>query len=199
MRAKMDNREFEEFVESQQQGATAVAINWDQERDEWLKHLSELYREIEALLGKYISSGRIKLQYRDVELNEDNIGSYTARAMVVKIGRQDVVLRPVGTLLIGFRGRVDVEGPAGRAQIALVDGKALGVADLMHVSVSSGGRSPRVPTEKSKREEKIAKVEDALDGKLKWAWRIVTRPPERRFVEITQQSLFQLILDVANA
>jgi hypothetical protein len=195
----MENRDFDEFIKRQQRNATAVAINWDQQRDEWLARLEDLYAKIEALLGTYISSGQIRFEYKDVELNEENVGSYTAREMILKIGRQDIVLRPVGTMLIGFKGRVDVEGPAGRALMALVDSKAHGTADLVHVSVISQGRSPHLPKKKPKLEEKIAKVEDRLDRKEpEWAWRIVTSPPERRFVEITQQSLFQLILDVAN-
>ncbi len=196
----MENRDFDQFIKRQQSNANEVAINWDQERDDWLACLSGLYAEIEALLGKYIASGQIRPEFKQIELNEENIGSYTAREMILKIGRQDVVLRPVGTLLIGFKGRVDVEGPAGRRQIALVDSRALGVADLIHVSVTGGERSPRLPKKKLKPEEKIAEVEDAIDQKdTHWAWRIVTPPPERRFEKITQQSLFQLILDVANA
>jgi hypothetical protein len=104
--------------------------------------------------------------------------------MVLRIGRQDIVLKPIGTLLIGFKGRVDVEGPIGRAQIALVDKKAFGVASLVHVTVGAGGKLPVAP--KKPPEE------------IEWAWKIVTPPPERRFVEITQQTLSQLILDVAN-
>jgi hypothetical protein len=196
----MENQDFDEFIKRQQRNATAVAINWDQQRNDWLARLSELYAKVEALLDSYIASGQIRLEYKKIELNEENIGSYTVREMILKIGRQDIVLRPVGTLLIGFKGRVDVEGPTGRRLIALVDSKAHGTADLVHVSVISQGRSLRIPKKKLKPEEKVAQVEDRIDRQEpEWAWRIVTPPPERRFVEITQQSLFQLILDVANA
>lgn len=181
----MQNRDFDEFLRRQQLDASSIATDdWNRERDEWLGHLGDLYRKVESLLGKYISSGQIRFEYKSIELNEENIGLYTAKQMVLRIGRQDIVLKPIGTLLIGFKGRVDVEGPVGRAQIALVDNKAMGVASLVHVSVLADGNLPVAP--KKPREE------------IEWAWKIVTPPPERRFVEITQQTLFQLILDVAN-
>jgi hypothetical protein len=104
--------------------------------------------------------------------------------MVVKIGPKSVVLEPIGTLLVGAKGRVDIIGPAGKAQLLLVDGKASGSASLIHVTVGVDWKLPSAPA-KSKRE-------------IEWEWKIVTRPPERRFIKITQQSLFQLIMEVAN-
>jgi hypothetical protein len=181
----MDVKEFDEFVKRQQKVAAGIAsVDWDSERKEWLDSLDKLYKKIESLLHKYVSSGQIQLGFRSVELNEENIGSYPAKQMVLKIGPKSVVLEPIGTLLIGSKGRVDIIGPAGKAQFLLVDSKASGPASLIHVTVGRADSFPPAPT-KSTRE-------------IKWEWRIVTRPPERRFIEITQQTLFQLIMEVAN-
>ena len=181
----MDIREFDEFVKRQQEAAAGVAsVDWDGERKQWLDYLDKLYKRVESLLHKYISSGQIQLGYRTVELNEENIGSYAAKQMVLKIGPKSVVLEPIGTLLLGSKGRVDIVGPAGKAQLLLVDSKASGPSSLIHVTVGVDWKLPSAPT-KSKRE-------------IEWEWKIVTRPPERTFIKITQQSLFQLIMEVAN-
>lgn len=182
----MEVQDFDEFVKRQQQSASeAASVDWKNERDEWLDYLDQLYKKVESLLQKYVSSGQIQAEYRPVELNEENIGPYAAREMVLKIGRQSVVLEPIGTLLIGSKGRVDISGPAGKAPILLVDSKASGPASLIHVTVSVGGKLPTPPPPKSPRD-------------INWEWKIVTRPPERRFIEITAQTLFQLIMEVAN-
>ena len=181
----MDVKEFDEFVKRQQESAAEVAsVDWDGQRKEWLDYLDKLYQKIESLLRKYVSSGQIQLGYRPVELNEENIGSYAAKQMVLKIGPKSVVLEPIGTLLIGSKGRVDVIGPAGKAQLLLVDSKASGPGSLIHVTVGVGRKPPAPPPEPTR--------------EIKWEWKIVTRPPERRFIEITQQTLFQLIMEVAN-
>lgn len=182
----MDSKDFDEFVKRQQGGISVadVEINWEKERDEWLAHLGRLYSKVESFLRKYVSSGQIRYEYRLIDLNEANIGSYAAKQMVLRIGRQEVDLVPIGTLLIGSKGRVNVNGPAGRAQILLVDSKVSDPRALVHVTVGVGGKLPPPP---SKRTQEI-----------EWEWKIVTRPPERKFIEITQQSLFQLIMEVVN-
>ena len=181
----MDVKEFDEFVKRQREASPGVAsMDWDNERREWLDYLEQLYRKIESLFHKYVSTGQIKLGYRIVELNEEHIGSYAAKQMVLRIGRQEVVLDPIGTLLIGSKGRVDIIGPAGKAEILLVDSKASGPRSLIHVTIGVGGKQHAPPTESRK--------------EIEWEWKIVTRPPERRFIELTQQSRFQLIMEVAN-
>jgi hypothetical protein len=182
----MDSKDFDEFVRSQQGGASVADVDyWERQRDEWLAHLDRLYLKIESFLKKYVSSGQIRYEYRPIDLNEENIGSYAAKQMVLRIGRQEVDLVPIGTLLIGSKGRVDVRGPAGRAQILLVNSKVSDPRSLIQVKFSVGGKLLQPPS--SKRAEEI-----------QWEWKIVTRPPERRFIEITQNSFFDLIMEVAN-
>jgi hypothetical protein len=180
----MGNTDFDRFVERQQQAAAEVAaIDWENERDEWLEHLNALHAKVKSFLAKYLRSGQVTTESVQVILNEENIGLYEAPQMVLRIGGQQVNLVPVGTLLIGAKGRVDVIGPAGRGEILLVDRRASGPGSLVHVTVGTGRTAPG-STKSSK--------------KVEWEWKIVTRPPERKFVEITQQSLFQLIMEVAN-
>src|SRR5271157_564511 len=116
----MTVKEFDEFVERQRSGASNDSqVNWDRERDEWLAHLEALYSKIESFLGKYISSGQIDIKYKLIDLNERDIGSYQARQMILRIGRQEVDLVPAGTLFIGFKGLVDVIGSAGKSRLVL--------------------------------------------------------------------------------
>jgi hypothetical protein len=183
----MDNKTFDEFVRGQQENeAYAALVNWDKKRDEWLDHLDRLYSKIESFLSKYVSSGQVRYEYRPIELNEEHIGSYSAKQMVLRIGRQEVDLVPIGTRLIGAKGRVNVSGPAGKAQILLVDGKAPGAADVFfRTKVGVGGRL-------------LAPSESAEEPQTEWEWKILTRPPERRFIALTQETFYDVIMEVAN-
>jgi len=178
----MDTNTFDQFVSRQQESGTSV--NWAQVRNEWLGDLDQLYSKIESFLAKYLHSGQIRREYRIISLNEQGIGAYNARQMVLRIGRQEVDLVPIGTLLIGSKGRVDVIGPAGKAEIMLVDGKLDAWRPRVSVTVGAPGKLPVPPSEPPRR--------------IDWEWRIVSPPPGRRYIEITQESLFQLILEVAN-
>lgn len=183
----MENTDFDEFVRRQQERTSPNAsIDWRKERDSWIQHLNELYSRIESFLNKYISAKQILREYREIEMNEEYVGSYKVRQMTIRLGRQEVRIVPMGTMLIGAKGRVDVVGPAGRAQILLVDSKAGRATDLIRVDVAIGGK-PR-PKLSSRTEPK----------ELTWEWRIVGRPPDTRFIELTQETFFQLVMEVAN-
>lgn len=178
------NTDFSEFVKRQQAAAALdEPVDWTRERDNWLLRLKELYDQIESFLAQYIKTGEIKLSYRDIELNEENIGVYIARQMILKIGHQQITMTPVGTLLIGAKGRVDVVGPAGRTRLVLVNSGASG--PVIKVTVSIGGK-PEPP------------AVEAPPKETKWAWKLATSPPTIRYIELTQGSLFQALMEVAN-
>jgi len=69
--------------------------------------------QILGFLREYIKAGTISYGFTEIELNEPDIGIYLAKRMDIKIGRQSVSLVPLGTMLIGCKGRVDAQGPAG--------------------------------------------------------------------------------------
>jgi len=170
---------FGEFVKRQQ---AAGKENWTKERDDWLHSLNELYKTIESFLSDFTGNGtpKLKLRYQDISLNEENIGSYKARQMVIMIGRTQITLTPVGTLLIGMKGRVDVDGPAGHARLVLVDRDATG--PKMKITV------------------KIGKAQQPVETSEKaptWAWKISTGLPVVKYLELTKEGFLQALLEVA--
>jgi hypothetical protein len=192
----MTVKEFDEFVERQRSGASNDAqVNWDQERDEWLAHLDALYRMIESLLGRYISSGQISVRYKSIDLNERDIGSYQARQMILRIGRQEVDLVPAGTLFIGFKGCVDVIGSAGKSRLVLANKDR--PFPKWTINIRAVGPNTRQPIKR--RDESQSDSELVVSsGKIEWVWRILPRPPGRNLDELTSESFFQLIMEVTN-
>jgi hypothetical protein len=121
-----DNRpvsdRFSDFV-SQQLSAIHQerSIDWVTQKDEWLSALRVLHSLIESALQQYTESGSISVSYRDVTLNEDYIGEYTAQEMQIRIGRNEIVVKPIGTLMIGSKGCVEVNGPLRRTATFVLD------------------------------------------------------------------------------
>jgi hypothetical protein len=190
----MTVKEFDEFVERQQ---GAASVDWDRERDEWLAHLDELYRIVEDLLGPYTSSGQIKIAYKTIDLNEEDIGSYQARQMILRIGRQEVDLAPKGTRFIGFKGFVEVIGSAGKASLALANKDRHSTLPQVTIHIPAVGPQTR----------KLIKIRNqgisdselvASTAKIEWAWKILPRPPGRNLDELTRESFFQLLMEVTN-
>ena len=180
----MRNAAFDEFVKNQQTNAHSE-VNWNAIRDEWLSRLDDLYIQVRHFLKEYIDAGDIEFETSPISLLEEDLGSYTAQQLKLKIGRKHVIFRPIGTLLIGSRGRVDVIG-AGitEARLVLINKKFTRASDMIRISINLDGKLPDPPKEEP--------------DDIEVAWKIVTRGPERQFTELTQETLFKMIMEVAN-
>lgn len=181
----MEAKSFATFVASQQDTAVETEVDRAGIRDEWLKNLDSLHTKIAHFLEEYTAAGSISYHFHEIELNEPDIGQYSAKRMDIKIGRQNVSLVPVGTLLVGCKGRVDALGSAGRAQILLVDARAKSAADLIKVTVNIKGSAPAPSA--------------ARKPANSWAWKILTNAVQKQFVDLDKESFFALLMEIANA
>jgi hypothetical protein len=181
----MSKSDFDDFVKRQQVQQDEAAFNSNQ-LDEWLSYLDALYKQIAIYLQDYTKSGAAQIEYRDIQLNEEFIGSYTARQMILKIGSATVTFTPIGTMLIGTKGRVDVQGPLGTKRLNLVNKQMTSGRQLVQVRVRMPGDPPLAP------------VSSEVVRQIEWAWKVNTPPPEMKFIELTDEVFFDLILAVAN-
>jgi hypothetical protein len=180
--------DFDNFVKRQQE-LSAVAeqeVPFDpkQELEEWLHYLNVLYSDIQAYLKDYISGGSISFRIENKELNEDFSGPYLAPKMVIRIGLQEITLDPIGTMLVGSKGRVDVIGKAGTSRLTLVNKKITSIRQLVNVTVVDPENPP--PPKKPARPE------------IEWVWKIMSRPPTLSFIELNKESFLEMLLEVSN-
>lgn len=182
--AKAKNKDFDDFVKRQQPLSEAERVDWNKRREEWLGHLKALYAEVEAFLKEYVDQGSIRLDYKEHRIIEENIGAYESRIMIIRIGRREVTLTPIGTFLVGSRGRVDVEGSAGKARLALVDKDATSMRAAI-IGITG-------PGERSASAEKVQKS-------IEWAWKILTPPPTMALFGLNKDSFFKVLMEVSNA
>jgi hypothetical protein len=105
--------------------------------------------------------------------------------MIVTIGRKAVRLEPVGTFIIGAKGRVDVLGPQGRsARLVLMDSEVKRVSDLIKVSVFTGPPPPPPPARDP--------------STVRWVWRIMKQAPQMEIIEINKETFLNLLAEIAN-
>ena len=181
------DRQFGAFVSRQQKHAAAErSVDWQKEKKDWLRNLGELHALINQFLAEYVAKKAIEIEQSKVTLSEENIGSYEAPFLLIRIGAQKISVMPIGTLLIGSKGRVDVSGPRGKARLALVDKDMGDFRDRVRI---------RIVTEGSNQ-----KTEPASPPKpIEWAWKILEAPPKTSFKELTKESFLQMLLDLSDA
>ena len=115
----MTDISFDDFV-AQQIAKTEPSIDWTQRRDDWVEHLVGFYQLAEEFLRKYIEQDKVHLTWATKQINEEYVGSYDVASLEVQIGVVNVRFDPIGTNLIGAKGRVDMHGPCGTVKFVLV-------------------------------------------------------------------------------
>ena len=118
---------FDDFVDRQNKIAEAEqSVDWTKELDEWRDYLRQFKDCIVEFLQEHIEQDKVQLEYKAKYITEENIGSYEVHTITIVIGKTKIELEPIGTLLIGAKGRVDMKGPKGSVKIVLVpkDAKA---------------------------------------------------------------------------
>lgn len=101
---------FDTFVRRQVEVAKPQPQIDVQGRIEWfIKQLSEFYTLVcDNWLKSNIDAGEITVEEKSVTIHEELLGEYQVKGLNIIIGNLVVRLRPVGTILIGTRGRIDI-------------------------------------------------------------------------------------------
>lgn len=172
---------FEEFV-ARQSEEKPLAIDWQAKKMVWLDFLEKFYKRVQGYLQKYIDDGQILLDYKTTRIVEEYIGEYEAKSAVLRIGKNQIRLEPIGTNLIGARGRVDMIGVNGKVKFVLVDKRSI---------------SPEIFVRERILGEELAPVPAPVEV-VAWDWKIGTPPPNIQYVELTQESFFNALMEVAN-
>jgi hypothetical protein len=181
----MGKREFDEYLKKRRADTEVVMqIGWSQKRDTWLQYLSDFYKQVEGFLSEYRESGDVAFNYGEKDISEEFIGQYLAKSLHIRIKDRNVILDPVGTNLIGAKGRVDMIGDAGTVKFVLAD-KRLGDPS---VSVAI----------KTQAEQREVEEEKEADG-VEWAWKIATPPPRIKYIEVNAESFLDALMEVINA
>ena len=181
---------FDDFVDQQiAEAEQAQAMDWPQRREDWIKHLEKFYELALGFLEKYIQEEKIHIRWITKHINEDYIGNYDVKSLEVSIGAViKIHFDPIGTNLIGAKGRVDMHGPHGTVRFVLVPKTD---SSPPPVTIQEESKSSTVELKMSIGTPNI-KYEDCV-------WKISTMPPNIQYIELEEESFLSAIMEVANA
>lgn len=178
----MSKKDFEELLKKHENKPSEKDIDWEKEKREWLGFIKNFYERVETWLAPFKEQGKLSYEYKKAQITEDYIGTYNVDVMIVDFAGQKLTLEPLGTLLIGTKGRIDMEGARGRVQFILADKDSKGMK--VSVTVSTGGN----PVEKQKEQKEPD-----------WTWKIVLRGSRKiSYMEFTEDNFFDALMEVVN-
>ena len=178
----MINQSFDDFVNHQNRDSEKNEIDWVAKLEEWKRYLSIFHEKVEVFLNPYIESGKLTLTKRSVGLHEEYIGSYEVDALDILLGGAKITLTPIGTNLIGAKGRVDMRGPKGTVKFVLVPKDSNGPKISVQV---------RIQGEDATAKEEVKIITD-------WEWKISTPPPAINYIELEKESFQTALMEVVN-
>ncbi len=178
----MTNKLFDNFVNEQTNLAKEEKFDKEKELEQWLKYVDTFYKSIEHFLDSYIKEKKVTIEYKKQPMHEEFSGPYEIDALTVIIGPNRIQFKPIGTMLIGAKGRIDMTGPRGTVRFVLVNKESSAPKISVRVWVHGQDHPP---------EEQPTTV-------VEWAWKISTPPPRIKYTEFEAESFFTAMMEVAN-
>lgn len=172
--------DFDQFLR-EQNAEKAERGNLVDRKAQWLEKIQILYATVQEILFPYIERGAMGVRVSSMELREELLGSYEVPSLNIDLGNSSVRFVPVGTILLGSPGRVDLVGPHGNVRFVLT----LPDADrpiLVGSTASEGARPDKQP-----------KPMDLAA----YVWKVSTSPPLIRYSALDPEALQSAIMDVA--
>jgi hypothetical protein len=168
----MSKKDFEEMLNKHEKVKKESDIDWAKKKQEWLHFVQQFYDEVEQWLKPYVDQKKLKYDYHEISLTEEYLETYTVKAMNIHFAGQQVKVEPIGTLVFGTKGRIDMEGARGTVQFLLADSKG------MKVNVSIGDESKKDPD---------------------WTWKIVLKEQRRiAYEEFNEDNFFSALMEIIN-
>ncbi|MCP4697587.1 MAG: hypothetical protein GY862_12165 [Gammaproteobacteria bacterium] len=178
----MNTNSFDDFIEQQSKSAQTTDIDWNHRLTEWIKYLNTFYSSIEGYLKPYLDAGKLRIEKNNIQLQEEYIGNYTVPQLIIHLGSNKILLKPIGTNLITVKGRVDMLGSKGEVKFVLVDKDSSGPKISVRI---------RIKGEEPPSKEKNKSITE-------WAWKIATPPPQISYIELEQESFQSALMEVVN-
>ncbi len=180
---KKSSNSFDEFIKTQTKATDQVPFDKDKELNEWRKHVASFYDRVKEFLDRYVRDGSVRLEFKKIAIHEELLGTYELDALTLFLGTNRIQFTPIGTMLIGAKGRIDMIGSRGSVRFVLVDKDSTAPKISVRVWISGQTPPPEEPT-KTVRE---------------WAWKISTPPPKIKYTELEEEAFQTALMEVVNA
>ncbi len=180
----MSLKELQDFLNDDKRDGDQK-IDWETYKKEWLKALDEFYTNVTTWLQPLVGTN-LSLDFETTVLQEEYLGSYETRKMVIYAKGQKVVIEPKGRLIIGAKGRIDMVGPYGQVRFVYVD-KRLNRPNITVQIIDSA-------MEKALKEQKH--VTQGEEISVEYEWKIATMPPNIQYIPLNAETFSNSLLSV---
>lgn len=173
--------EFDDFIKSQQEEVSPE--NAGKQVEHFSRQIEEIYKIAREALEVYVDEGSAKLTIQKRDIFEELLSGveeyyYQVDEMIIQIGRSRVTLTPIGINIIGAMGRIDMDGPLGKAVLLLTN---------------SGGPKFKV---QSPFDKLPASESPVVQPEEEQVWQFMIRTPKLHYVEVNVDTFKENLMKV---
>ncbi|MBF0137224.1 MAG: hypothetical protein H7833_08735 [Magnetococcus sp. DMHC-1] len=196
----MSNLQFSEFLKKKRERDTLSGhIDWEIRRKIWLDKLDFLFhRQIAAWLSPYQKEGFLDTRIDQVAIQEDVMGTwgrYDAPMMAIHVISETVTLTPVGMVILGGLGRVDMVGSLGKLMLVLNDsGQAPGFHMVRVTSIPP--KEAVFHNLESARSQQIIPMEERM---RRADWYFVPPTDRRSLLRVTEETFTEHLQNIVRS
>lgn len=189
----MSIQTLKDIIEKQKREEEKEEVKFDPQEqiDEYKTLVNKLYDIALSAIDELINDGLIKTERAKKSITEESLGQYEIDSLILTINSKKIKFEPIGTMLIGSKGRVDVTGPFGKEKFILIRKGVKSPSELIKFKVSIVGESN--PEENKQKEDiKRPTIND-------WEWK--TLPSDSRwakFEDVNADTVTDIIMRMIN-
>ena len=184
----MTKADFDQFVDSELAQGAGESFDAETRIEEWRLDRENFISSVKEFLKEYTESGRIQVEEYEKTIREERLGEYVANKYVIAIGGKRLKLEPVGTSLIGAKGRFDLSGPGRTSTFVLVPKDSTGPKVMVSIVGDQLGSEGRM---------NFAKKDPPREPDL-WEWKLVAGSPDYVYKSIDSDVFFTAVMQAAN-
>lgn len=176
---------FEEFL--QEEDTEEIKIDWSEKKLFFIKKMENFYSQVNKFVEPY--KEKISINHEDYTINEDYIGSYQTKKMILRIKNNEIIFTPIGANLISAWGRIDMEGANGVVKFVLVPENSS--VPKIETAILS--------TEEDKLEWQKQKHKISENNQKAYkVWKIATPPPNIEYITFNKETFINALMEVMN-
>lgn len=176
--------DFKTFVEQQNRQAAdnKREVNAKEKIAFFKDKVKDLYCKIDnEWLKTYIDKHEIRTTEHEIQITEELLGTYSIDEKTIEIGEHTFLLKPVGTILIGTPGRVDLLYKSKQIMFVLVGENVKNVKSQIIIKINN---------------EEITGKKSANPGEL--VWKYTQRGGIMTYHDLSAESFQKLLMDLIN-
>jgi len=102
------NSGFTDFLGKKKVEYQQAEADWNKIKNEWIQQLNDFMKRIDDWFEAQEKNDIFSIKKSSLIIREEYLGEYKVPSRELTIGKEKVIIHPVGRLIIGAKGRIDI-------------------------------------------------------------------------------------------